>query len=318
MGNTPSGFNGSSTADQVTKDVNLEGKVVIVTGANAGLGKETARAMANTGATVIMAARNQEKAKSAKEELEKQIKNPKNLHLIELDLGDFKSIENFISEFKKLNLPLHILINNAGVMATPQQKTKDGFEYQLGINHYGHYKLTMGLLPIMVETSKKEKDFEGRIVCLSSAAHTMGKFDFDNLHWEKEGTYGPWVAYGRSKLANVLFARALNRRLVKDKINITANALHPGGIMTDLQRDLPAIQYYGMAALGTFLFKSIPQGAATTCYVATSDQIKGKGGLYFDDCNISETIAAGNDEELQEKLWSVTEKETKVEYPKFE
>jgi WW domain-containing oxidoreductase len=152
------------------------------------LGKETSRVLSKCGATVIMAARDVEKGKLAKEEIEKET-NEK-VHLIPLDLGEFSTIETFVDDFKKLNLPLHILINNAGVMATPQRKTKDGFEYQFGINHYGHFKLTMELLPMMVETAKKG-DFEGRIVVLSSMAHKSGtqKINFDDIHWTKPGSY---------------------------------------------------------------------------------------------------------------------------------
>ena len=139
-----------------------------------------------------MGCRDIKKGKKAQEEISKTLKDSTKLHLFSLDLGDFESIENFVSEVKKLNLDLHVIINNAGVMATPQRKTKDGFEYQFGINHYGHFKLNLLLIPLMYSTAKKEKDYEGRIVCLSSSLHSggTGKINFDDIHWEKEGSYG--------------------------------------------------------------------------------------------------------------------------------
>jgi len=153
-----------------------------------------------------------------------------------LDLGDFNSIDNCVKEFLKLDLPLHILINNAGVMATPEWKTKDGLEYQIGINHFGHFRLTNLLLPKMKETA--EKSGEGRIVNVSSEAHTMGSktLDFDDINLRNYNSYGTWKAYGQSKLANIIFSNELNLRLKNDKIPITACSLHPGVIQTELLR----------------------------------------------------------------------------------
>jgi NAD(P)-dependent dehydrogenase (short-subunit alcohol dehydrogenase family) len=306
----------------------LEGKVIVVTGGNTGLGKETVRAFAANGARlVVLACRTVTKGEETKLELVKENEKLTNIVVLPLDLGDLASIDNFVSEFKKLDVPLHILVNNAGVMATPQQKTTDGFEYQFGINHYGHFKLTLGLLPFLAETSKKENS-EGRIVCLSSSAHKVGTgvINFEDLHAQKEGTYGkkkkfnklgPWYAYGQSKLANIMFACALNRRLQKDKVNVTCNSLHPGGIMTDLQRDVTGPAMLLMTVMNPILFKSVPQGAATSVYVATSPQINGKGGLFFEDCNVSVPLEYSQDEKEQEKLWDISEKETKTSYPKL-
>lgn len=228
MGNTigPSGYSSSTTAEDITKDVTLDSKVILITGSNTGIGLETARVLANTGAHIIMACRDTKKMENAIKSL--QDKNSKvKIDGYELDLGNSKSIDSFVEKFKSLNLPLHILINNAGVMAVPQRKeTADKFEYQNGINHLGHFRLTNLLLPIMIKT-----EGEKRIVNLSSSAHRFGpkKLDFDNFHFQKEKTYSDWGSYGQSKLCNILFSNYLERRLKTEKIdNFIVTSLHPG------------------------------------------------------------------------------------------
>eukprot|EP01080_Neovahlkampfia_damariscottae_P011336 gene11336-4504_t len=317
MGNkNPNGFGKTTTAEEVSKDISLEGKTVIVTGSNTGIGKETARVLALRGANIIMACRNTKKMEVAIKELQEKNSTLK-LQGIPLDLGDSKSIDDFVAQFEKMKLPLHILINNAGVMAVPKRwTTKDGFEYQIGINHFGHFRLTMKLLPIMVKTVKEENLDEARIVNVSSFAHTFGtkKINYEDLHWEK--SYDAWGSYAQSKLSNILFSKELNRKLQNLKIPISVFSLHPGTIHTELGRDMNYSSLF--YTLGGAFMKSIPQGAATSVYAAIHPEIKGNGGLYFSDCYVAKPIPFAEDENEQKKFFERSEKETGVEFPKFE
>jgi NAD(P)-dependent dehydrogenase (short-subunit alcohol dehydrogenase family) len=197
---------------------------------------------------------------------------------------------------------------------TPHQKTTDGFEYQIGINHMGHFRLTMLLLPIM----KKTKG-ERRIVVLSSSAHKMGslKINFDDFHSEK--SYSRIGSYAQSKLANILFANELNRKLKKDSIPITVNSVHPGVIpSTDLTRDLPFIIRIPGLWLSPILnlgMKTIEQGAATTVFATVSEELKDNGGNYLLNSHVSKAIDYAYDEINGKKLWDLTEKQTGVVYP---
>jgi NAD(P)-dependent dehydrogenase (short-subunit alcohol dehydrogenase family) len=255
-----------------------------------------------------MACRDQKKTKEAEDEIKKEFKDAK-ITSIPLDLGSYDSIDKFVEEFQKLKLSIDILINNAGVMATPQWKTKDGNEYQFGINHLGHFRLTNLLLPFFSKDG-------GRIVALSSSAHKMGtqKINFDDIMTEK--SYSPWTSYAQSKLSNILFSHYLNKKLKESNKNIIVNSLHPGGIMTDLQRDLGFVQYYGimLLLLITGIGKTIPQGASTTVYCAISSDIK-EGGNFYEDCNLSKAINYTDNESEQKKLWELSEKLTNTKYP---
>jgi WW domain-containing oxidoreductase len=233
------------------------------------------------------------------------------IDVIDLDLGDSKSIDKFVDDFAKLGLHLNLLINNAGVMACPDRRTtKDGFEYQNGINHLGHFRLTIKLLPFLIAA-----EGEKRVVCLSSAGHAMSYgIDFDNYHLEKPGTYGGWTSYGNSKLSNILFAKELNARLQKDfgSDKFLCVSIHPGVIDTELSRDLPWWQNTMIYTVGRWWTKSIQQGAATTVYGAVSKGIK--GGEYLYDCNIQTPSKPALDLKLQTDLWDFSEKATGLTY----
>jgi len=316
MGNSANGMGSSTTAVEVTQTVkkDISDKVIIITGCNTGIGKETAYALLKSGVHLIMGCRDVDKMNKVKKEFQTEFPNAK-IEAFSLDLGEIKSIDSFVKEFEKLKLPLHYLLNNAGVMAVPERKTtKDGFEYQNGINHLGHFRLTMLLLPFMIKT-KGEK----RIVCVSSAGHAFqrSKIDLDNFHFTKEGSYGPWASYGQSKASNVMFASELNRKLSKDLKNdnkIIVCSLHPGAILTELTRDMPGWQTTLFSVFGVFFAKSIQQGAATSVFALLSDEIK--GGEYCVDCNISLANEIVRDEKEQFNLWEFSEKETKIKYPK--
>ncbi|XP_020102337.1 short-chain dehydrogenase TIC 32, chloroplastic isoform X4 [Ananas comosus] len=231
----PSGFGSASTAEQVTDGVDAAHLTAIITGGASGIGAETARVFALRGAHVIIAARNMEAANNVKELLVKS--NPKaHVDVLQLDLSSLKSVRAFADKFISMNLPLNILINNAGVMFCPYQLSEDGIEMQFATNHLGHFSLTNLLLEKMKETSRST-GIEGRIVNLSSIAHLHTYEEgilFDKLN-DRRG-YSDKKAYGQSKLANILHANELSRRLKEEGANITANSVHPGLIMTNLMR----------------------------------------------------------------------------------
>ncbi|CAN6462465.1 unnamed protein product [Victoria cruziana] len=241
----PSGFSACSTAEEVTKEVDRSGLVAIVTGASSGIGTETTRVLALRGVHVFMAVRNMGAGKNVKDAIIKDNPTAK-IDVMELDLTSKASVRKFASEYMSLNLPLNILINNAGIMATPHLLSEDGIELQFATNHVGHFLLTDLLLEKMKTTAQK-CNIEGRIVNVSSEAHRLTYKEgirFGKIN-DKSG-YGSWGAYGQSKLANILHAAELSRLLKEEGANITANSLHPGVIATKLLR------YHG-------LFSSVAQ-----------------------------------------------------------
>ncbi|XP_020102334.1 short-chain dehydrogenase TIC 32, chloroplastic isoform X1 [Ananas comosus] len=301
----PSGFGSASTAEQVTDGVDAAHLTAIITGGASGIGAETARVFALRGAHVIIAARNMEAANNVKELLVKS--NPKaHVDVLQLDLSSLKSVRAFADKFISMNLPLNILINNAGVMFCPYQLSEDGIEMQFATNHLGHFSLTNLLLEKMKETSRST-GIEGRIVNLSSIAHLHTYEEgilFDKLN-DRRG-YSDKKAYGQSKLANILHANELSRRLKEEGANITANSVHPGLIMTNLMRH----SFLLMRILKVFtciFWKNVPQGAATTCYVALHPTLKGVTGKYFLDCNEEKPSALAREETLAKKLWDFSE-----------
>ncbi|KAI5682302.1 hypothetical protein M9H77_03530 [Catharanthus roseus] len=302
----PSGFGSASTAEQVTEAIDAAHLTVIVTGGASGIGLETARVLAFRKAHVIIAARNIEAANEAKQRILKD-NEAACIDVLKLDLSSIKSIKDFADNFLALGLPLNILINNAGVMFCPYQLSKDGIEMQFATNHLGHFYLTSLLLDKMKETAKST-GIEGRIVNLSSVAHLHtynGGIQFEKIN--DENSYSDKKAYGQSKLANLLHANELSRRLQKEGANITVNSVHPGLIMTNLMRH-SALTMKFLKAFTYILWKNVPQGAATTCYVALHPALKGVTGKYFVDCNEFEPSKYAKDEVLAKKLWDLSNK----------
>ena len=298
------------------KDIeDLDGKTVIVTGANSGLGFESAKVFAEKDAKVIMACRNMEKGENARKKIEEEVAEA-SLNVMELNLASMDSIDNFVQEFNSSYDELHILCNNAGVMAIPRQETEDGFEKQLGVNHLGHFKLTAGLYDLLEET-----DGETRIVNQSSAIHENGEINFEDLMMEKN--YDKWQAYAQSKLANVLFTYELDRRVGS---NVKAVACHPGYAATDLQYRGPQqegskIKYYFMKMMNLVLAQSAEKGALPMIYGATSENIE--GGEYIGPNGFKnmrgypekqESSHESYDEETAERLWEKSEELTKTEF----
>jgi NAD(P)-dependent dehydrogenase (short-subunit alcohol dehydrogenase family) len=260
-------FGRHSTATEVVEGIDLSGKRAIVTGAASGIGVETARALARTGAEVTLAVRNTDAGARTAADITATTGNP-NIHVAPLDLSDRTSIASFIATWDG---PLHILVNNAGVMASPEQHTPEGWEMQFATNHLGHFALALGLHDALAA------DGAARIVSVSSSGHLMSPVIFDDIHFAFR-PYDPWLAYGQSKTANVLFAVGATARWFRD--SITANALMPGAIATNLQR------YIGGKPLTPPKQQKTPeQGAATSVLLATSPLLEGIGGRYFEDCN---------------------------------
>ncbi|GAV62698.1 adh_short domain-containing protein [Cephalotus follicularis] len=302
----PSGYGSASTAEQVTEGIDASNLTVIITGGAAGIGLETARVLAIRKAHVIIAARNMEAANRAKNTILDEYEAA-NVDVLQLDLSSIKSIRVFVDNFKALNLPLNILINNAGIMFCPYQLSLDGIEMQFATNHIGHFLLTDLLIDKMKETARAT-GIEGRIVNVSSVAHLLayeGGILFDKIN-DRKG-YSDKRAYGQSKLANILHASELSRRLKVEGVNITGNSVHPGFIMTNLMK-YSAVSMKIMKMFSFFLWKDVAQGAATTCYVALHPSLKGVSGKYFEDCNEMKPSAYATDPLLAKNLWDFSRK----------
>jgi NAD(P)-dependent dehydrogenase (short-subunit alcohol dehydrogenase family) len=309
----------SWTADQMP---DCSEKVVVITGANSGLGFEATKAFAEKGATVVMACRSTERGEAAATEIQADMTGQQaaTLHVKECDLASLDSVESFAESVRADYDTLDVLCNNAGVMAIPRDETADGFEMQLGVNHLGHFALTGHLLEMLAGT-----DGASRIVTQSSGAHTMGEMDFDDLH--SEDSYGKWDAYGQSKLANLLFAYELQRRLDDAGItDVTSIGCHPGYAATNLQyrgpKEADSTLRYGMMRVANTLFgQSATQGALPMLYAATSPDAE--GGAYYGPGGLldmrgpparQESSDASRDEADAKRLWEQSEDLTRVSY----
>ena len=268
-------FGRHSTAAEVVEGIALSGKRAIVTGAASGIGIETTRALAHTGAEVTLAVRNTNAGAQTAADIIATTGNA-NIHVAPLDLSDHDSIAKFIAAW---NEPLHILVNNAGVMALLEQHTPEGWEMQFATNHLGHFALALGLHDALAA------DGAARIVVVSSSGHLASPVVFDDIHFAFR-PYDPLLTYAQSKTANILFAVGAMTRWFCD--GITANALMPGAIATNLQR------FTGGLKSPPELQKTPEQGAATSVLLATSPLLEGIGGRYFEDCNEATLVANGN------------------------
>jgi NAD(P)-dependent dehydrogenase (short-subunit alcohol dehydrogenase family) len=288
----PSGFGYASTADDVTRGLDLHSKTILITGCNSGLGQETLRVLSLRGARLFATARSLDKARGACAEA------PSDVRPLACNLEEPESVRACVAAIEKAGARLDAIICNAGIMALPRLEQVHGYEKQFFTNHIGHFLLVTGLLSVLAP--------EGRVVMVSSDAHRRtpsAGIEFDNLSGERG--YRPWTAYGQSKLANLLFARELSRRLPGQRQ--TANALHPGVIATNLTRSSPALVRAALALLTPVALKSVAQGAATQCYVATQPDLAANGE-YFSDCNVGRSSHFGRDLGLALKLWEVSER----------
>lgn len=307
----PQGFGDSRpTALGIVKDEGLQGKlgdkVAIITGCSSGIGIETARALNATGCKLFLGVRDTAKGQSALGD----ILEPGRVELLKMDLNSLDSVRAAAAEFLHKSKTLNILINNAGVMATPEGKTEDGFETQFGTCHVAHFLLFQLLKSTLLASSSP--DFNSRVVALSSSGHRGGGVRSDDYNFEK-GNYSPWAAYGQAKTANIYMANEIDRRY-------GAKGLHglsvmPGGIMTGLQKHVPGLAEMTKQEAVRKMMKSPEQGAATTVYAALSKEWEGRGGKYLEDCGEAELTASTDalskgyaphayDEKAEKKLWT--------------
>ncbi len=292
-GKGPSGFGYGSTAEDVTDGLDLNGRTILLTGCNSGIGKETLRVLAKRGVHVIAAARTVDKAQAACNDVGGAT-TP-----VACELSEPVSVRACAAEVAALGRRLDAIICNAGIMALPKLNQKQGYELQFFTNHIGHFILVTSLLDQLGE--------RGRVVMVSSDAHHGAPKDgiqFDNLSGEKG--YRPWAAYGQSKLANMLFANHLATRL--SGTGKTANSIHPGVIHTNLARSMNPLVRGALAVGAPLVLKSAAEGAATQTYVAVHPQADGVAGKYFADCNEATPSRHGRDSAMAARLWEVSEK----------
>ena len=272
----------------------MKGKIAVVTGANSGMGKATAAALADRGARVIMLCRDEERGKAALKELAQ--KKERELELILCDLGDYDSIRSFARQVKEKYPRIDILVNNAGFISLDRQFTKEGIERQFGINHLGHFLLTMLLLKNMGEGS--------RIVNVASGAHKVGRIHFRDINLSKN--FNVVTAYAQSKLANVLFTRYLAEKLMKR--GITVNCCHPGAVATNIGIDRKT--GFGKTVTGMLkpFFRTPEEGARTAVFLATDESVEGITGGYFYNCEIAKSSKMSKDMKLAKQLFVFSKK----------
>ena len=292
----------------IEQSPDLKDKVIIITGANSGLGFESAKVFASKNAITIMAVRNIAKGETVKKKFLQDDPNA-TIHVMKLDLSDLESIHSFVNEFKKEFTALHFLVNNAGVMMPPYGQTKDGFDIQMGTNHFGHFALTGLLFPILSKTK------DARIATVSSMVHRAGNINFDDINWTKR-KYKKMSAYGDSKLANLYFTYELNRLIQSRNLDIKVNAAHPGWTATDLQR------HSGMTNVGNLVFGQKPwKGALPTLRALFDEDLS--SGEYYGPRGFLEfggypkkvkSNKRSHNETIAKQLFTVSEELTKVTF----
>jgi NAD(P)-dependent dehydrogenase (short-subunit alcohol dehydrogenase family) len=282
-----------------THEKRLDGKVVIVTGANTGIGLPTAIKLASLGAHVVIACRQSNKTLCAVDEIKKKSGSDL-VSFIPIELSSFTSVREFAKEFKSRFTSVDILINNAGVMACPYEKSEDGFERQIATNHLGHFLLTMLLIDYL-------KQSQGKIVNVSSNGHFLfpkENVTSNDILYPEESTYNPIIAYGNSKLANVLFSAEIQRRY--GELGVKSYSLHPGAVRTELARSLPLVARYIVQGLALLYFKSPEEGAQTTLFCVLNENAV--SGLFHSDCKVDTSTKEGMSAALASELWEQSAK----------
>ena len=275
----------------------MQGKTVLITGADGGIGSETTRGLAKKGATIVMACLDLDDARPVYEDIKRESGN-ESMQLMQIDLASLDSVREFAKQFSQKYRQLDVLINNAGVFRWNREETKEGFERTLGINHLGHFLLTNLLLPVLTQTPG------ARILNVSSNAYFKGKIDLNDLHLKKK--YKGVNAYDASKLAVVLFTQELAERL-KDT-DITVNALHPGHAATNIWNMWPGKWYQALLfKILKMLMHPTVEAAQNSIYLASSDEVKGVSGKFFDNKKTKEVAANAKDVQLQKGLWELSE-----------
>ncbi|MHA1315210.1 MAG: SDR family oxidoreductase [Candidatus Helarchaeota archaeon] len=283
----------------------IKGKICMITGANSGIGKETARELARMGAKVVMVCRNEQRGQAALAEIQEDTGSDQ-VELFLADLLSQESIRKMVSSYKQKYKKLHVLVNNAGLIFYKREVTPEGYEKTLAINHLGHFLLT-NLLLDMIKASAP-----ARIITVSSGAHKMAKLDLDDLMMKKKKRlrFFSMASYSNSKLANILFTYELARRL--EGTNVTANVLHPGGVKTNFGKGTNPWYYRVMFSVASPFLKSPAKGAKTSIYLASSPDVQDITGKYFVNCQETKSSDISYDEDLQKKLWDISEKLTNL------
>ncbi|XP_021767879.1 short-chain dehydrogenase TIC 32, chloroplastic-like [Chenopodium quinoa] len=313
-----SGYGSKSTAEDVTENRrDLSHITAIITGATSGIGAETARVLAKRGARLVLPARSYKTAEDTKSRILAECPQAK-VVVMSLDLSSQSSVRKFVREFESLHLPLNLLINNAGKFSHGHGISEDGIEMTFATNYLGHFLLTKLLVKKMVETAE-ETGIQGRIVNVSSSIHSWFTGDmipYLDLITKNKSEYDATRAYALSKLANVLHTKELAHKLKQMKANVTVNCVHPGIVRTRLTRDREGVITDLVFFLASKLLKTIPQAAATTCYVATHPRLENISGKYFADCNEASPSKLGSNSFEAERLWNVSETMAASENPK--
>ncbi|MFT4519359.1 MAG: NAD(P)-dependent dehydrogenase (short-subunit alcohol dehydrogenase family) [Halioglobus sp.] len=305
-----SNFDATSTTEEVIAGISLAGKLAVITGASAGLGVETSRALAGAGAQVLMIARDRAKLEAAAQNLREAVPAAQ-VHIQCMDLADLDSVRSASAEILQKHPSIDLLINNAGVMACPLMRTAQGFEMQFGTNHIGHFLFTCLIAPALLAAAP------ARVVNLSSGGHKFADFSAEDPNYLKRD-YDKWQAYGESKTANSLFSVALDKRLAQR--GVRTYAVHPGVIMTELSRHMDNSDFEILSTRkpdqAPLVFKSVEQGAATSVWAATSPDLAEKGGIYLENCQIAQAAVQGSDsgvesyaidETAADRLWTLSE-----------
>jgi NAD(P)-dependent dehydrogenase (short-subunit alcohol dehydrogenase family) len=312
-------FGAETTAEEAARGVDLSGKTIVITGGSAGLGVETARVLAKQGARIVSVVRDLAKGQKAADEIRERVPGAE-IEMAELDLFDLDSVRRGADDIARRFPRIDRLINNAGVMACPLNRTREGLDTQLGTNHLGHFVLTARLIENVIAGAPS------RIINLSSGGHRMSPIRFEDPFFEKE-EYAKFAAYGQAKTANVLFSVELDRRY-KDR-GVRSVAVHPGAIHTELGRHMTQDDFKdllgGRPQAKPMEFKELEQGAATTVWAATTSDLDDQGGVYCEDCGVAAvieepTVSLGVmswavDPEAARRLWTLSEEWSGEQFP---
>ena len=323
-------FGEHTPALEVVEGIDLKGYEVIVTGGNSGIGVETMRALAKAGARCILCTRDVEKGQKVADELINSTGNYQ-IEVEQLELDSLDNVDSFVQRYLAKNRPLHILINNAGIMACPKSFTKDGFETQFGVNHLGHFALTVGLMPALKEGARQLKK-KSRVINVTSTLHALSKVDFQDINFKNGRDYNDFVSYGQSKTCNCLFSLGLTKPFSND--GIVSYSVMPGAIRTNLGRYMSPEDWVKRGWVDEngkplITMKSVEAGASTSVWAATAPELEGKSGLYLENCAIGKEESNVEkilleilgyapfimDEEAADKLWDISEEFLKKRSP---
>eukprot|EP00818_Percolomonas_sp_WS_P010002 CAMPEP_0117450010 /NCGR_PEP_ID=MMETSP0759-20121206/8244_1 /TAXON_ID=63605 /ORGANISM="Percolomonas cosmopolitus, Strain WS" /LENGTH=325 /DNA_ID=CAMNT_0005242511 /DNA_START=55 /DNA_END=1032 /DNA_ORIENTATION=- len=319
MGGSSSKFSSSTTDLQILDKRNLQNQHFLISGGSSGIGLRCATSLVKHGASVTIASRSLKNMQEAKSQIENEAKEHQihsggRVQIFEMDLANLDSIKSFVDQFEQNNAfgYINVLMLNAGLFVDKRKETEQGFEFQFGVNHLGHFALLQRIL------AKDLLDINARIVVTSSKMHSLGSLDWNDIFFEKKRKYSAWKSYGQSKLANILFVRELAKKLAQEDSkwkNVHVYAVHPGWIRTNFDRDISFSSLGGiMQVLGAPFQKSIDTGAATNVYCAVHQDAANETGLYYDNCHAATPSKSAQSDEDARKLWAFSVEKTGLDY----